>query len=94
MLQGKKLSMFMPHMFGHPSKFWLLLMCFFILSLAGEAQGPKSVAAPVTPPAKRTPIAKKDRGTFPPVPTFKDIGLSQGGTQSRAGVRRGDPYHV
>src|SRR5437016_12740808 len=74
--------MFMPHMFGYPSKFWLLLMCFFILSLAGEAQGPKMVPSPVTPPAKRVPVAKKDRGTFPPVPTFKDIAKEVGLTVS------------
>jgi hypothetical protein len=69
-------------MFGYLSKSWILLIGFLMSSLAAQAQGPKGVPIPVTPPAKRVPPAKKDRSAFPPVPTFKDIAKEVGLTAS------------
>src|SRR5215471_7549310 len=69
-------------MSGLPSKSCLLLICFVVLSLVAQAQGPKTVPVPVTPPAKRPPLGKKDRSAFPSVPTFKDIGKELGLTVS------------
>jgi len=64
-------------MFGYPVRFSILLICFLIFRLASEAQGPKTVPAPVSP-AKRSSPAKKDRSAFPPVPMFKDIAKEVG----------------
>src|SRR5438046_1589581 len=83
LLQEKKLSMVKPRMFGYLSKSWILLIGFLMSSLAAQAQGPKGVPIPVTPPpAKRAPTARKDRSAFPPVPTFKDIAKEVGLTAS------------
>src|SRR5258708_6141690 len=71
--QGKKLSMFKPYMFGCPSKSWVFLICFVILDLAAQAQGPRSVPAPVPPPVKRAPTAKKVSCGLPPDHAFKDV---------------------
>src|SRR6476660_7689351 len=77
LLQGKKLRMFRPYMFGYPSRFSVLLICFLIFSLDSEAQGPKSVPAPVAP-AKRPSPTEKDRSALPPVPMLKDIAKEVG----------------
>src|SRR5205085_4879477 len=63
------------------AKSFVLLICFFIFSLAAEGQGPKAVPAPVSP-AKRPPSSRKDRSALPPVPVFKDIAKEVGLTVS------------
>ena len=43
-----------------------------------HAQGPQRVPVPVPPRANRPPQQKKDRGSLPPVPVFKDIAKDVG----------------
>jgi len=74
-------------MSGYPSRSSVCLICFLLFGLASkgltaQAQGPRSVPVPVTPPAKRTPLGKTDRSRFPPVPIFKDIAKEVGLTVS------------
>ena len=60
----------------------LLSVGLIPITTVAQAQGPRSVPVPVAPPSHAAIAARKPRGSFPPVPTFKDIAAQVGITAS------------
>src|SRR5579859_5352030 len=60
----------------------LLIVGLIPTTMVAQAQGPRSVPVPLPPPSHAASAAKKTRGSFPPVPTFKDIAAQVGITVS------------
>ena len=60
----------------------LLIVGLIPTTTVAQAQGPRSVPVPLPPQSHAASAAKKTHGSFPPVPTFKDIAAQVGITVS------------